>query len=316
MRILEGSEAAAGAARGCALAIGNFDGLHLGHRALLGALLGHARARRVLAAVYTFDPHPRAVLDPSAPVVRLMSRGQLERGLAEVGVDVLIREPFTRELAGLSPETFIETILAGRIAPSILFVGRDFRFGRGRSGTDALLEQVGSRFGFEVRAVGQILAGGSDVSSTRVRDLVAQGKVEEASTLLGRPYAVWGRVVAGDRRGRTLGFPTANLEPENDLLPGRGVYASAVQIFKGDELGDRLASVTNVGERPTFAGREVRLETHLLDYDGDLYGERMAVHFCARVREERRFSGPDELRAQIERDCGAARALLERSSLR
>jgi riboflavin kinase/FMN adenylyltransferase len=266
--------------------------------------------------VYTFDPHPRVVLDPGAPLVRLMTRTQLERGLAELGVDLLVREPFTRELAAFSPEAFIETILAGRLGPSILFVGRDFRFGRGRSGSDALLEQLGSRFGFEVRLIGQVLAGGSDVSSTRVRDLIAQGSVEQASALLGRPYAVWGRVVQGDRRGRALGFPTANLEPENDLLPGHGVYATAVQIFKGDELGDRLASVSNVGERPTFAGQGVHLETHLLDYDGDLYGERMAVHFCARVREERRFSGPDDLRAQIRRDCAAARTLLESPSPR
>ncbi len=311
MRVYAGSELLDGAARGCVLTIGNFDGLHLGHQALLGEVIARARAGRHLAVAYIFDPHPRLVLDPSARITRLMTREQLEHGLRQLGIDVLILEPFTRQLASLAPEEFVENILAQRIGPSALLVGRDFRFGQGRSGSDDLLEQLGPRFGFQVSIIGQVLVDGEDVSSTRIRRWIAQGEVGEARRQLGRPYSVWGRVVRGDARGRTLGFPTANLEPENELLPAHGVYATTVQIFKDRELSpEAYPSVTNVGRRPTFGGSEVRVETHLLDRDVDLYGARLAVQFWHRVREERRFAGPDALRLQIAADCVAARELL------
>jgi riboflavin kinase / FMN adenylyltransferase len=312
MRVFDGSAALAGQTRGCVVTIGNFDGLHLGHQALLREVVDYSHARGRAAAVYTFDPHPRRILQPSDPVPRITSRDQLEHGLRSIGIDVLIREPFTRELSTLAPADFVEQILAQRLAPSVLMVGRDFHFGRQRSGSDDLLQQLGPRFGFEVRIMGQVSVDGADVSSTRVRQLVQAGQVDQVIPLLGHAYSIWGRVVRGDQRGRTIGFPTANLEPENDLIPAPGVYATTVSQFKGpDPVEPRILSITNVGRRPTFGGGEVRVETHLIEFDGDLYGARLAVDFWQRVRAEQRFGSVDALREQIARDCQTARALLD-----
>jgi riboflavin kinase/FMN adenylyltransferase len=240
-----------------------------------------------------------------------MSRGQMEHGLREAGIDLLIVEPFTRELAELEPAQFVEQVLVGRIGPAELFVGRDFRFGHGRAGSDETLRRMLPVSGVRVSVIAQVLVEGEDVSSTRIRRLLAEGAVEEVSRCLGRPYAVWGRVVQGERRGRTLGFPTANLAPENELLPARGVYATTVQLIEDGAPGGTLhPSVTNVGTRPTFEPGRVLVETHLLDFDGDLYERRISVAFRARIREEKRFSGADELREQIRLDAARARALL------
>jgi riboflavin kinase/FMN adenylyltransferase len=310
MRVYAGSEALDAEGRRCVLTVGNFDGLHLGHQALLDAVLLRARELGSRAALYTFDPHPRRVLAPESAPPQLMCWEQLAFGLEERGLDVLVRERFTREFAALAPEAFLRDVLAARLAPLEIFVGRDFHFGRGRAGSGELLAGIAPALGIRVTVIQQVKVGGLDVSSTRIRRALAAGDVAGAAAALGRPYSVWGEVVGGDRRGRSLGFPTANLAPHNELLPARGVYASSVRLFKGDRPGpESLPAVTNVGTRPTFEPGRVLAETHLIDFEGDLYGSRLELSFRARVRDERRFDGPDALRAQIALDVARAREI-------
>jgi len=311
MQVIEGSDPPRDSARGCVLTVGNFDGLHLGHRALLEAVVARGRELSRPTAVYTFDPHPRRVLFPEeAEGLRmLMTWDQLVAGLAEFEIDFLVRERFTPAFSALSPDEFLRDVIAERLGPREVFVGRDFHFGKGRAGSAAR----GPELGIRVQLVPQVCAGGADVSSTRIRAALAQGDVEDARTCLGRPYTVRGRVVEGDRRGRTLGFPTANLACENELVPAYGVYATRVRLFDpgGATLEPRwFESVTNVGTRPTFALGRVLVEAHLLDFTGDLYGRRLELAFHQRIRAERRFSGPDELARQIAADAARARVLL------
>lgn len=311
MHVYEGSAALDGSVRGCVLTVGNFDGLHLGHRALLDAVTGRARALGRKAALYTFDPHPRRVLFPDQPQPRLMTWDQLEGELDARGIQALVREPFTHAFAALAPEEFLRGVIAERIAPCEVFIGRDFHFGKGRAGSGEWLRASAPALGIAVEIIDQVRAGGHDVSSTRVREALVRGDVAEARLCLGQPYTVWGRVVEGDRRGRSLGFPTANLATENELVPGNGVYATRVRLFDGERPGGpALPAVTNIGTRPTFEPGRVAIETHLLDFAGDLYGRRMALAFHAHIRAERRFSGPDELARQIAADAAQARTLL------
>ena len=315
MQVIEGSDPPRDSARGCVLTVGNFDGLHLGHRALLEAVVSRGRELGRPTAVYTFDPHPRRVLFPEeAEGLRmLMTWDQLVAGLAEFEIDFLVRERFTPAFSALSPDEFLRDVIAERLGPREVFVGRDFHFGKGRAGSGEMLAARGPELGIRVQLVPQVCAGGADVSSTRIRAALAQGDVEDARTCLGRPYTVRGRVVEGDRRGRTLGFPTANLACENELVPAYGVYATRVRLFDpgGATLEPRwFESVTNVGTRPTFALGRVLVEAHLLDFTGDLYGRRLELAFHQRIRAERRFSGPDELARQIAADAARARVLL------
>jgi riboflavin kinase/FMN adenylyltransferase len=309
MRVVEGSSHPE-VLRGCVITVGNFDGLHLGHRALLDAVLARARELARPAALYTFDPHPRRVLQPELAQPQLMLWEQLALGLEEHGLDVLIRERFTREFAALDPEVFLRDVLAPRLAPAEIFVGRDFHFGRGRAGSGELLARIAPRLGIRVTIIPHVKVGGEDVSSTRIRRALLAGDVDDAAAALGRPYSVWGEVVSGDRRGRTLGFPTANLATRNELLPARGVYATTVRLFKGDRPGPEcLPAVTNVGTRPTFDPGRLLAETHLIDFEGELYNCRLELAFHARIRDERRFEGPDALRQQIALDVQRAREI-------
>ena len=316
MQVIEGSDPPRDSARGCVLTVGNFDGLHLGHRALLQAVVARGRALGRPTAVYTFDPHPRRVLFPDqAEALRmLMTWEQLVAGLGEFGVDFLVRERFTPAFSALSPDEFLRDVIAERLSPREVFVGRDFHFGKGRAGSGEMLAARAPALGIQVTLVPQVCAGEGDVSSTRIRDALLAGELADARLCLGRPYTVWGRVSEGDRRGRTLGFPTANLAPENELVPANGVYATRVRLFDAagaTRLEPRVfESVTNVGTRPTFAPGRVLVETHLLDFSGDLYGRRIELAFHARIRAERRFSGPDELKRQIAADAQRARELL------
>ncbi|HTO71699.1 MAG TPA: bifunctional riboflavin kinase/FAD synthetase [Myxococcota bacterium] len=314
MEVIEGSDPGRDSARGCVLTVGNFDGLHLGHRALLEAVRARGRELGRPTAVYTFDPHPRRVLFPEqADSLRmLMTWEQLAAGLEESGVDVLVRETFTPAFAALSPDEFLRDVIAERLAPRELFVGRDFHFGKGRSGSGEMLAARGPALGIRVAVLPQVCAGGEDVSSTRIREALLRGDLADARLCLGRPYTVWGRVVEGDRRGRTLGFPTANLGCENELVPANGVYATRVRVFDaaGRLEAKSFESVTNVGTRPTFAPGRVLVEAHLFDFAGDLYGRRLELAFHQRIRAERRFSGPDELARQIAADAAQARQLL------
>jgi riboflavin kinase/FMN adenylyltransferase len=311
MRTYEGSAGVGEGVRGCVLTIGNFDGLHVGHAALLRAVRERGRELGAATGVYTFDPHPRRVLMPERPVPLLMTWDQLALGVEGAGIDFLVRETFTEEFAARTAENFLGEVIRQRLGPAELFVGRDFHFGKGASGSDETLGRIGPTLGIRVTIIPQVRVDGRDVSSTRVRELLREGEVEIAASYLGRPYTIWGTVVEGDRRGRTLGFPTANLEADNELIPANGVYAGTVQVLEqGRPAGAPLAAVTNVGTRPTFDSGRVLAEAHLLDWDGDLYGQRLELSFHARIRAERRFDGPDQLAAQIRRDAEQARVLL------
>ncbi len=312
MRIFTGSAGVGEAARGCVLTIGNFDGLHLGHAALLRAVVERGRELGAATGVYTFDPHPRRVLDPEHPLPLLMTAEQLSLGLSEAGIDFLVREPFSHDFSTLTAEAFLGEVIRERLGPAEIFVGRDFRFGKGGSGTDETLTRTGPTLGMRVTIIPQVRAREWDVSSTRIRHLLSEGEVAEAAICLGRPYTVWGRVVEGDRRGRTLGFPTANLELENELSPARGVYASWVRRIgtEARPVGPSRPAVTNVGTRPTFEKRDLLTETHLIDFEGDLYGDRIEVAYVRRIRSEQRFPGIEALRHQIQIDVEQGRHIL------
>jgi riboflavin kinase/FMN adenylyltransferase len=297
-----------------ALTVGNFDGLHLGHRAILEIVVSRARALRGESVVYTFDPHPRRVLQPERAPKLLTTLEQRLELLERAGVDVVVVERFTREFARTSAEDFIREVIHARIQPLEVYVGYDFHFGRDREGSMRLLSELGPRLGFSVTIIPEVRVGGSDVNSTRIREVLSEARIEEATAMLGRPYTVRGRVAKGDERGRQLGFPTANLDPENEVLPAAGVYAGRLRVLDpGDPpAGSEWAAVANVGTRPTFRdGGEVVAEAHLLGFRGDLYGRRVELSFLARLRAERRFESADALRAQIRCDVEEARRRLE-----
>jgi riboflavin kinase/FMN adenylyltransferase len=314
LRVVWGSAALDRSPRRAVLTIGNFDGLHIGHREILRTVIDRARARDGEAVVYTFDPHPRKVLQADrAPSLLTTTEQKLEL-LAAAQIDLVVVEPFTAAFATTTPESFVREHVHAHVAPLEVYVGYDFHYGRDRAGSMRLLTELGPRLGFAVTIIPEVTIGGRDVSSSRIRELLAAGDVEEAKRMLGRSFAVRGTVVAGDRRGRTLGFPTANLAPENEVIPAHGVYAGHVQLLDAGTpaAGTRFAAVTNVGRRPTFKEDDPALaEAHLLDFSGDLYGRRIEVSFEARLRGEERFPSADALRAQIARDVELARQKLE-----
>lgn len=295
--------------RGVVVALGNFDGVHLGHRAVLGRALEEGKARGMRVVVATFDPHPRAVLRPGEAPPLLTPLPMRRRLLLDLGVDEVRVIRFDRRLSLKSPEEFVREVLVGELGASVVVVGENFRFGHRAAGDFGDLERLMRSFGGEAVGVPvRGLDGGQEVSSTRIRRLVLEGRVEEALRLLGRPHAVCGRVVEGERRGRKIGFPTANLLPEEGVaVPGRGVYACVVRV--GEE---RYAACTNVGVAPTFGGRsESLIEAHLLDFEGDLYGREIEVGFLRRIRGEKKFSGVEELQEQIRRDLQEARRITD-----
>jgi riboflavin kinase/FMN adenylyltransferase len=295
------------------LTIGNFDGLHVGHRAILEIVTGRARALGGEAVVYTFEPHPRKVLQPDRAPKLLTTLSQKLEILEGLGVDVTILEPFDRDFAGVPPEEFVREYIHQRIGPVEVYVGYDFHYGRDREGSMRLLTETGPRLGFSVTIIPEVAVGDLDVNSTRIRELLGSGEVNEVRELLGRPFSVRGTVIEGDRRGRSLGFPTANLRPENELLPQNGVYAGMLRILDEKSGGTRalLPAVTNVGTRPTFDDTQGLLaEAHVIDFDGDLYGRTIELGFEHRLRGERRFDGVEELKQQITRDVKQARQLL------
>jgi riboflavin kinase / FMN adenylyltransferase len=300
---------AATAGRFSAVTVGNFDGVHRGHQALVAAARARADSHGGSCVALTFDPHPARVLQPDRPLRRLMTEAQRAECLAALGVDVLALLPFTPELAALSPEEFATKVLADALRAKAVVVGEDFRFGKGRAGDVAALEALGQRLGFAVVAVEPVLDGGLPVSSTRIREALVEGDVVAAASLLGRPYFVEGEVVRGEGRGRTIGIPTANLAVENEILPKGGVYAARVGRA-GEPHEPARPAVVNLGRRPTFGGRELTVEAHMLDFEADLYGQRLRVFFEARLRDEQAFPGKDALVAQIRADVAAARAIL------
>ncbi|HEY6581669.1 MAG TPA: bifunctional riboflavin kinase/FAD synthetase [Rubrobacter sp.] len=292
--------------RGVVVALGNFDGVHLGHQEVLGRAVeeGLRRGMRVVAA--TFHPHPRAVLGAGDPPKLLTPMTLRREELLRHGADEVVEIPFDLELSKKSPEQFVRDVLVGDVGAGVVVVGENFRYGHRAAGDVGDLHRLmremgGEAVAVEVRGVGE----GAGISSTRIRALVSEGKVDEAASLLGRPYVLRGEVVVGDRRGRTIGFPTANVLPDAEaVLPARGVYAGFVVV--GD---DEYVACTNVGVAPTFARAESRIEAYLLDFDGDLYGRVIDVGFTRKIRGEKKFSGVAELKAQIQRDVEEARLI-------
>ncbi|HXJ68746.1 MAG TPA: bifunctional riboflavin kinase/FAD synthetase [Verrucomicrobiae bacterium] len=289
-----------------AVAVGVFDGLHIGHRALFERARDRARGNACIAV--SFEPHPDVVLArefrPMAPLTPLPEK---RARLARMGVDLHVLA-FTRELAALEPEAFVTQYLVAPFAPRWLVVGEDFALGRGRAGTVARLRELGAVHGFEVEAVPLERRDGEPVTSTRIRALLAEGRVAEAARLLGRPYGFTALVVGGDRKGRTLGFPTANLRLHDEQqVPAHGIYAVWARI--AGEATWRMGAMS-VGVRPTFGGGLRTLEVFLLDFEGDLYGRDLTVEFAAWLRPEQAFPGPEELVRAMRADVDAARAHL------
>lgn len=309
LRVFMGSAAWRASSPGPALTIGNFDGVHLGHRALVAAAVARARALGVEAVAYTFDPAPRDVLRPDSAIPRIQSLDARVEHLLAAGADRVVVEPFDRAMASMTPEAFARDLLGARLRPSAVVIGFDFRFGRGRAGGAADLADA---LGVPVETVPAVHHGGAPVSSSRVREAVRAGDLDVAAALLGRPFSFVGTVVPGDARGRTLGFPTANVWPGPGvaggvaLLPPDGVYAVRLRV---DGVAG-LPGVMNLGNRPTFDGEARRAEVHLLDFAGDLYGQRVEVTPVVFLRPEQRFASVDALIARVRADVESARARL------
>lgn len=306
MEILRGIDGPA-ASRPCVVTIGKFTVVHLGHRTLLDRVAKEAARLDAASAVVTFDRHPAETLAPERVPCLLATLDQRLAQFEEVGVEVVQLLEFTRELAHLEPEAFVEATIVRALGSRKVIVGEDFRFGHNRRGDIALLSKLGHEHGFGVEALPLVDHEGSEVSSTAIRELVAEGAVEDAAALMGRNFRLSGTVVGGDERGRELGFPTANLETDpRACLPGRGVYAGW-WVWGGR----RLPGAVNVGVRPTFGeGMATRVEIYVLNFDGDLYGERGEIEFHSRLRDELRFASASQLIDQMTRDVAEARSRL------
>jgi riboflavin kinase/FMN adenylyltransferase len=299
-----------GDARRTTVTVGNFDGLHLGHQKILQSVRERARATGQRAAVITFDPHPMRVLRPDRAPLMIQTLSQRLASFEQMGLDAALVLRFDRALSLVSPEEFIERILVGGLRAGAILVGANFRFGHRGAGDVRLLGEFGMRDGFDVEVVPPVEVDGQIVSSTAIRGAVANGDVAAAIPLLGRAFSLTGEIRAGAGRGRTILFPTLNLAPEQELLPKLGVYATESAVS-----GKLYSSVTNVGTRPTLNGTGVTVESHLFEFSKNLTGGPMEVRFHARIRDERKFSGPDALRAQIARDIEAARKFFSERTL-
>lgn len=293
------------------LALGNFDGLHRGHTKIIERVRRVAVERSATSLVLTFDPHPPRIIRPDKAPALLMTLEQKIEALEKSGIQGVAIVRFTLELSRWEPEMFVKTVLVDWLRVGEVWVGADFLFGRDRSGNFSLLRTLGAHYGFRAEKIDPVRYKDFVVSSTRVRRLVSEGRVDEAGALLGRHMFIDGTVVRGAGRGRELGVPTANLETTNELLPPHGVYATTVTID-----GVVHAGVTNIGLRPTFAdaGRTM-IEVHVLDLDRDLYGQTLRLGFVQRLRDERRFPDVDALKAQIDADVRRARRLFDRLSV-
>jgi riboflavin kinase/FMN adenylyltransferase len=297
--------------RGGVIALGNFDGIHLGHQVVIRTALDKARWAGTAGAVMTFEPHPRLFFRPDQEPFRLSPFRMKARLIESLGADYLYVQTFDKEFSQRSAENFVEEVLVGGLGISEIVVGGDYVFGHQRKGNVSLLKELSGRFGFGVTAVAQAQTDeGTRYSSTRIRDLLREGQPAAAAKMLGRYWEIEGRVEPGDQRGRTLGFPTANLPYRDYLHPKRGVYAVRAGLDRG---GETLwhAGVANFGSRPTFDKSDVLLEVHLFDFAADLYAKHLRVALIDYLRPEQKFGGLDALKAQIGRDSEAARAVLE-----
>ena len=284
------------------LTVGNFDGVHVGHAQILHQVADLARANRWTAATLTFDPHPTRIVAPErAP--RLLTTLDARLALFEqTGIDAAVVLPFTRQVAALSPEDFVKQVLVDKLRVRAVVVGGNFRFGRGHAGDVRALEEFGRRYGFEVRVVKPVPLRGEIISSTLLRSLITEGRVGRAAHMLGRPFSIEGRVVRGHGVGARQTVPTLNLAPDTEVIPARGVYSTCTL---DPDTGRRWPSVTNIGYRPTFDGQDLSIETFLLRPLEDPNPERLSVAFWRRLRDEKKFPSPAELREQIMRDVAA-----------
>jgi riboflavin kinase/FMN adenylyltransferase len=302
MKIFHGTENA-NIARPTVLTLGVFDGLHLGHQRIMQTVVERAQAVGAVATAITFDPHPRAVLYPETAPPLLQTLDQRLANFSVLGIEQAIVIPFDREFAAQSAETFLSEIVHDRLHAKEVYLGKGFEFGRNRGGNIGLVRKMSHELGFFADEVDEVRLRGKRVSSSRVRELLAEGKVNLARRMLGRPYGVEGVIIRGNRRGHTIGFPTANLKPHNRVIPRFGVYATATLVG-----GTWRRSITNIGVRPTFENEaEPSIETYIFDFEEELYGDVLRVRFLHRIRDECKFSGIDQLKAHIEKD--SARAL-------
>jgi len=297
-----------------AVAIGNFDGVHRGHRALLDEARARAARRGGTSAVLTFTPHPARLFAPAkAPPLILSLERRLEL-CAEAGIETAVVESFTPAFAAIEAEAFVRRVLAQDLAARDVVVGYDFSFGRGRAGNVALLAALGAELGIGVAVIPPVTVDGLPCSSTRIRELCAAGDVRRAAALLGRPVEIEGRVVRGAARGKALGFPTANLAPEGELRPKVGIYAARTRLLEGPQAGTAYRTALSIGRNPTFTSEggqaPVTVEAYLLDFEGDLYDRRLRLEVLEHLRDEQRFASIDALKAQIAADVERVRELL------
>jgi riboflavin kinase/FMN adenylyltransferase len=308
MRLFHGTDNA-GIHRPTVLTLGVFDGLHLGHQLIMQTVVERARAAGAVPTVITFDPHPRAVLHPESAPPLLQTFDQKIEAFGVLGIEQTIVVRFTKEFSSIRAADFLSDVLVDRLHAKEVYLGKGFAFGHEREGNIDLLKRVGAELGFVAGEVPEVKLRGARVSSSKIRGLLAAGQVNLARRMLGRPYGVEGRVERGAERGHKLGFPTANLHPHNRVIPRNGVYVTGTLI---DNQWRR--SVTNVGLRPTFGDAvEPSVETFVLNWDGDLYGDVIRVRFLYRLRDERKFNSIDELKTQITRDVDRANSYFERA---
>jgi riboflavin kinase/FMN adenylyltransferase len=305
MRTIRGLPPVPPDARPSAVALGVFDGVHVGHRAILGAAVVHAREAGMPAVACTFDPHPMEILQPERAPLAITTLDERLALIEECGLDATVVLPFTRGLAAMEPEAFVKDVLLTRLGAREIVVGFNHRFGRGARGDVAMLRSLGERLGFRTHIAEPLMVEGVAVSSTEVRASLQRGDLDSAARLLGRRYTLRGSIGHGAERGRTLGFPTANLMPARPVLVAPGVYACMAEV-----AGQKERAVVNVGVRPTFGEATLAVEAYLLDFSGDIYGQTMVLTFMSRIREERRFPSVDALKTQIQADAEEARRRL------
>jgi riboflavin kinase/FMN adenylyltransferase len=311
MRLFHGTDNAE-IQRPTVLTLGVFDGLHLGHQLIMRTVVERARATGAVPTVITFDPHPRAVLHPESSPPLLQTLDQKVEAFGVLGIQQTIVIRFTKEFSMMRAQDFLRDTVKERLQAKEVYLGRGFAFGHNREGNIDLLRRVSQELGFAADEVPEVRFRGQRVSSSKIRQLLAEGKVNLARRMLGRPYGVEGRVERGNERGHQLGFPTANLHPQNRVIPRNGVYVTGTLIE-----GIWRRSVTNVGVRPTFgAEAEPSVETFVINWSGDLYGDVVRIRFLYRLRDEKRFSSVEELKRQIRRDVGRSENYFERGGTR
>jgi riboflavin kinase / FMN adenylyltransferase len=284
------------------LTIGNYDGIHVGHQKIIERVVRRAEEISGTAMLMTFNPHPLSVLKPDT-YTRLITPLHLKKKLIEAkGIEVTLLIPFDAQFQSLTPEKFVHDLLVDRLSVKEVIVGYDFKFGKGGSGNVKMLKKQADTYGFEFDTVEAITMDGERIGSNTIRKLIMDGNVEKAAMFLGRPHMIEGTVVKGENRGKWMGFPTINLDTFFELVPKNGVYMTEVEL-----RGKRKPAVTNIGFNPTFGGKKFLMETHILDFSGNLYGKEVVIYFHKRIRDEMKFSGIDELKERIAKDVTLAR---------